>query len=218
MIHSSVMDNWMQVKIMHSIAKDYYEKTIDTEYRHLPRHSLGFYAFDLEKAELMEKECCVVGMVIVWSIVTLESLINHVIAEVINNRLLAVLAIEFPGNVTDKVGGDKTPRSDLAKKIRILNQGAVEDKKIIELANSLSKIRNEIVHDKPFSFNNLEDGEFSIEYFNSRDDGDRKRYNYDDLSDFYKKCEELTIYIDKFYKVTSFSGEHVDFRSLLDNQ
>ena len=204
---------------MHSIAKSYYEKTLDSEYGQHPRHSFGFYAFDLDKAKWMGKECCVVGMVIVWSVITLESLINHVIAEVINNRLLAVLAIEFPGNITDKVGGDKTPKSDLAKKIRILNQGNIDDKKMIELANNLSRIRNEIVHDKPFSLIDLGgDAGLIIEHFKSRDDGGSKRYNYDDLPDFYRKCEELRIYIDKFYEVTSFSGEQVDFGSLLQDQ
>ncbi len=96
MIYSGVDDNWMRVEMMHAIAKEYYDNTKGSEYRDHRLNPSNRFFIDLEKSMLMDKEACVVGMVMVWSVVTLESLINHVIAEKSENESDAITAIEFP--------------------------------------------------------------------------------------------------------------------------
>jgi hypothetical protein len=77
------------------------------------------FPFDVQLFDEMERESCIVGMVMAWSVVALESLVNHAIAETLNNRICAIMVIEYPTQVTDKLKMAKCPKSELAKKIFI---------------------------------------------------------------------------------------------------
>ncbi|TAN67365.1 MAG: hypothetical protein EPN17_11160 [Methylobacter sp.] len=143
----------------------------------------------------MEKESCIVGMVKAWAVVTLESLVNHAIAEALNNKVLAIMAIEYPSQITDKLRIGKSARSELAKKIIILSDSVEQNTKIISLADKLADTRNLIVHDKPFSVIDHGEGEFEIEYFRSRGEDSNEQFRYEDLQVFYEDCDSIRDYI-----------------------
>lgn len=195
MIHSAIEDNWMRVVTMHSVAHKYYESTRETEFRQRIMERGDIFPFNAQLYDGMDRESCIVSMVMAWSVITIESLVNHAIVETLNNRICAVMAIEYPGQVADKFKVAKCARSALSKKLFILHDGSNEGQLriIMELADKLSDIRNGIIHDKPFSLIYYDDDE-ELNQFALR--GTLSSiYRYDDLPGFYKDCDELVNYI-----------------------
>lgn len=212
MIYSAATDNWLRIKIMHSMAKSYYEKTRDSEYRmHRLTPSEELY-FDADDYDSMEKETCIVGLIMAWSVLTLESLVNHVLAEVINNRDMAILAIEYPSKIIEIVKSFPF-KSDLAKKLRILG-GQETPHEVLKLAEDLSKKRNAIVHDKPFDLICTEEGE-EIEHYRIRGESENDVIWFEHLDGFYKECKKICDYVEQFHYVISPMGDDVDFGSLI---
>ncbi|MCF7967063.1 MAG: hypothetical protein K9L79_16230 [Methylobacter tundripaludum] len=211
MIYSGVDENWMRVEMMHAIAKEYYDKTKGSEYREHRLNPSNRFFIDLEKSMLMDKEACVVGMVVVWSVVTLESLINHVIAEKSENESDAITAIEYPQNlkITEEV------KSLLAKKMVILSQPNTVDKRLLKIADDISNVRNEIVHDKPFEYLDYGDGDIEIRHYRKRGNSENKQYTFEYLSSFYKQCHDLCSFIDSYYIYFSPMDGRVCFDKLL---
>lgn len=200
MIHSSIEDNWTRLEYIHSIAKQLYDKTKASEFRTAdPQPSFRFCATTHTR---MQEEACMVGMVMVWSVVTLESLANHVIAETFNNRTTAILAIEYPDKIVQAFKGVKG-ESELGKKIAILNDdlgaaycddGQAEvsrEVRAITLADELAKTRNAVIHDKPFDMivDNWE-GDVEIKHYGTRIEAS-KSFQYEDLIDFFSKCDSV---------------------------
>lgn len=214
MVESSVMDNWMRVKIMHSIAKSFYEETCDTEYRKFRNQPNGSLMFNLEYDEWMDKESCIVGVLMAWSVITIDSLANHVLAETIGDKDQAIRAIECPGNVSKEI--KKSSKSDLARKLIVL-AGDSTSEEIAGLADKLADIRNGIVHDKPFDYICTED-DIEIEYYRTRGELETTRFRFEYLDSFYKDCKKICSYIEQFHCVISPMGDEVDFDILERSQ
>lgn len=188
---------------MHSVAQTYYLVTHNSDFRERMINGGPPFPFYPDQYDKMDKESCIVGMVMAWSVITLESLVNHSLAERLNNKTLAIMAIEYPRQVTDKLKISKSARSELANKLVILADNDEQDNQYISLADELSGTRNLIVHDKPFDLIDFGDGKVEITHFRSRGDVLEKRHRYDDLTDFYEKCEKIKKY------VASISPKHV---------
>lgn len=171
---------------MHSIAHDLYSSTQGTKFRNRITDGGEPFPFDAVAHTSIENEYRIVGMVMVWSVVTLESLVNHQIAVTINNKTLATLAIEYPAQVTNKLGLNNGARSELAKKLIILTDGSTE---LSSIADGLAEKRNHIVHDKPFELIDHGDGEVETRWVRSRGDSDPPAMRYDDLSGFFADCD-----------------------------
>lgn len=182
MILSSTEENWMRVSIMHSVAKDHFESTRDTDFRKRQIKKGDFFPFDAVAFDVMQQESCLIGMIMAWAVIALESLANHALAETLNNRYVAISAIEYPKNIIKK----DSSLSELAAKIILLNDQIPYDKKIIKIANELAAARNLIVHDKPFWFDQ-ESGE--IKNFSTRGHPDARKLRFEDLKQFYRKCD-----------------------------
>jgi hypothetical protein len=205
-VYSGVEDNWMRVEITHSIAHNYYQNRcrLEEEYGCMyPESEL----FCVKAYDEGQKERRFVEMVIAWSAVTLESLVNHVIAEVYNdNAAYAIAAIENPKKITRKIHkiNNGNIQSDLADKIYILNE-RVND--TLRKADKISNMRNIVIHDKPYDcwgdgFEVFSSKNFSIPH-----------YNYDDLQDFYEDCDIVKESI--LYKRDADIGRKISFSSLL---
>jgi len=179
---------------MHSVAQTYYLATHDSDFRERMINGGNPFPFDVAKYDTMEKESCIVGMVMAWSVITLESLVNHSLAERLNNKTSAIMAIEYPRQITDKLKIAKSARSELAKKLVILADCDEQDAQYISLADELSETRNLIVHDKPFELIDHGDGEVEITHFRSRGGKPEKRHRYGHLCDFYEKCDKVKNY------------------------
>ncbi|WP_417732258.1 hypothetical protein [Rosistilla oblonga] len=195
MIHSSINDNWMRVTVMHSIARDLYAATADTDFRNRITNGGDTFPFDATAYDTIENESRIVGMVVAWSVVTLESLVNHQLAVTIEDTAQAATAIRYPSKTMKELGIPKSKDSELAKKLVILrhkmSQSSDEDPSLIELANSLADKRNAIVHDKPFRLVDRGDGDVDIEWFTASRTTDSPTFRYDDLPEFYANCHFL---------------------------
>lgn len=216
MIHSSIKDNWMRVEVMHSVAKAYYQSTHSSEFRERMINGGQTFPFDVAQYEKMEKESCIVGMVMAWSVITIESLVNHALAERLNNRTSAIMAIEYPRQITDKLKIAKSTRSELAKKLVILADSDESNKEYTLLADELSEKRNLIVHDKPFDLLDYGDGNVDVTYFKSRGDSLGKLPRYGDLVKFYGKCDSVKDYVASISPVEVMGLEEISFTKLIN--
>lgn len=218
MIYSSIDDNWMRVEIMHSVARRYYEDTHDSDFRKRIINRSEMFPFYGLKYEKIQKESCIVGMVMTWSVVTIESLVNHCIAETINDATYAKMAIDYPKRITNKFNIPKSIRSELSKKIAILSDDYKNNREILSLADKLSDIRNRIVHDKPFNLIDYGDGEVEMINFNSRNYSSEKTCTmYENLGDFYKNCDHLKNYLHSIVSSrSSIEFESISFTSLIN--
>lgn len=204
MIYSSAVDNWHRIKLMHSIAKDLYELTRENLFRNMKGDlSEGFY-FDANAFLAMQKETCIVEMIMSWCVITLESQVNHAIAATESGDKRAINAIEYPTK-------SKGARSGLARKLLILSKRDQRAIELISLADELSDIRNEIVHDKPFEFIDRGDGDVDVRFFRDRGDSEGRRYNFENLEEYYKKCQKICGFIDEYYVCHSPMGDRVNF-------
>lgn len=214
MIHSSIKDNWMRVEIMHSVAQSYYEATHDSDFRNRMINGGAPFPFDAVQYNAMEKESCLVGMVMAWSVITLESLVNHSLAEMLNNRTSAIIAIEYPRQITDKLKIAKSTRSELSKKMAILSDSDESNSNYLSLADELSETRNQIIHDKPFNFTDYGDGEVEITHFRSRGDALEKRLRYENLGKFYSECDQIKDYVFSIVRLDVMGLDDISFTAL----
>ncbi|WP_299011761.1 hypothetical protein [uncultured Shewanella sp.] len=205
----------MRVEIIHSLAKTYYLETNDSSFRGRMTNGGHPFPFDTVKYDAMEKESCIVGMVMAWSVITLESLVNHLLAERLNNKNLAVMAIEYPRQITDKLKIAKSARSELAKKLIILADSEEENSQFTSLADELSETRNLILHDKPFELIDYGEGEVDMMHFRSRGDVLDSSWRYDDLTDFYEKCDKVKSYAVSIFPVEVMGVEEISFSKLV---
>lgn len=200
---------------MHSVARTYYLSTHDSDFRERMINRGNPFPFDVVKYETMEKESCIVGMVMAWAVITLESFVNHAIAKTLNNQASAIMAIEYPRQITDKLKIGKSAKSELAKKLIILADNDKQNLQCISIADELSETRNLIVHDKPFELIEHGDGEAEITHFRSRGDNPETRHRYEHLSDFYGKCYQIKTYVSSISPVVVMGLSEISFKKLI---
>lgn len=214
MLYSGVHENWVRLTIMHSIAHDYYKKTETHDMREKGCISEdGKLNLDVNAHLSMEKESYIVGMVIAWSAITLESYVNHALAQVINHKLSAIHAIESPDKFKLKPPSGINPQSELSKKLMILSDGADVPREILKFTEEISNSRNSIIHDKPFELSHDHEGNIEFDSFRSRGQP-AKTYYMEDLDDFFPKCQKIADFI-RSSGVDTVEGTELDFNSLL---
>ncbi|KHT24564.1 hypothetical protein [Pectobacterium brasiliense] len=208
----------MRVEILHSAAKSYFSATYKSDLRFRVIKNGELFPFNADLYDLMEKESYLVGMIMAWSVITLESLVNHALVEIINDKSSAIQAIEYPRKVIKKLSRPELVKSDLARKIAILSDNFEQnDEAILQFANELSEIRNTIVHDKPFELIDLGDGEIEITHFRVRGNESGKPFRYENLSDFYIKCEKINNYISSIYSLQVMGMGEISFINLIND-
>lgn len=215
MIHSSIKDNWMRVEIMHYVAQTYFTATDGSDFRTRITQKGALFPFNTIQYGQMEKESCLVGMVMAWSVITLESLVNHALAE-IYDKDSSIEAIEYPSQTAKRLKIAKDAKSELAKKIAILSDHTQYNNEYILLANEISDIRNVIVHDKPFDLIDTGDGEVKITHFRKRGSDDKPQTRYENLPDFYKKCDKICGYINSILPLEVMGLNEISFIKLMN--
>lgn len=216
-MYSAVNDNWVRVKIMHLVAREFLDETRGSEFRRRIIDGGNVFPFDATAYDSIEKESHIVSMLMAWSVSTLESLINHALAEGIKNKASAVMAIEYPRQVTDRLKVGKSARSEFARKLIILSNIFEPDNEILQLCDELADIRNKAVHDKLFDYIDFGDGDVEIDYYRSRGENDSETLRYDMLVPFFRKCDRVMDYILSKTNNRPFeSGEH-SFSSLINS-
>jgi hypothetical protein len=202
MIHSSIGDNWFRLETIHGIARNLYEATAHSDHR--DRQLNGGYPFPFsgEVFDSIQLKKSIVGMVITWSAITLEAILNHTLAEKLNSRLAATQAIENPAKFLHdfKI---KLPRggrqSELARKAIILSDCLEPAPSIIDDTNVIADRRNQIIHDKPFYFYKRDEEDFEQWSYSTRTNDEKKHHSYDVLIEHYERCDRVLTYIEKFH-------------------
>lgn len=217
MIHSAIEDNWMRVKIMHSAAYAVYLETCRSDYRERKLNGGDIFPFNAVEYETIKKESSMVGMVMAWSVVFLECIVNHALAEKLSDDSIIIDAIESPKRKTKNCKALKNIHVGLVHKLAILSNNLEVNQNIVDVVCELSSIRNRVVHDKPFELVDHGEGRVEITNFLKRGDGEFKRYVYDDLKHFFKKCDEIKRYITNQVAVydTCVDIENISFSQLI---
>ena len=217
MIHSSIDKNWMRLEIMISIVRELFNSIEDSDFRHRMMHEGEFFPFSAGDYTLMNKEACMIDVIVCWSVITLESLANHILAEGIEDRDSAIKAIENPRALWQKKELGKNS-SDLAARVARINKhihnGSLQDaKSILDIAQEIAGMRNSIVHDKPFDLTDLGEGEVNIKHLSTRGIP-VKRMQYEDLKTFFSKCDKIKDFI--LHQLDSVNGVEPSFSSLVE--
>lgn len=213
MLLSAVNENWQRVELMHSLVYQYFDETEGSDFRNRIIKNENIFPYSLSKVKSMEKESILIGMVMAWAVVAIESLVNHALAEKLDTRELAVKAINNPRKVLQALQLGHVPDSKLGTKIMVLKKEYDND--IIDLADKLSKIRNQIIHDKPFDyFEN--DGEVTTKSYKASAEEESIIYRYEDLKDFFISCDTIKEYIEK--DIYIYSIEIRNFSSLINSK
>lgn len=205
----------MRVNIMHSIAQWYYLETYDSDFRERSINNGPMFPFNSLKYDAMKKESCMVGMIMTWSVICLESLINHALAGNINDLDVAKTAIEYPEKAAKKLKISKSIKSGLSKKIIILANNKENSHKFASIADELSDTRNLIVHDKPFELRDYGNGDVEVTHLRLRGDALEKQLRYDDLIEFYRRCEDVKDYIGSISSVEIEGSHGISFVKLV---
>ena len=213
MVLSAVNDNWQRVELMYSVVYEYFKETVDSDFRNRIINKGNIFPYSVSKSQSMQKESSLVGMVMAWAVVAIESLINHALAEKIDDRHLAVKAINNPNKVLKELQLNFNPESKLGTKIMILD--SEYDSEIVSLAEMISSMRNIIVHDKPYDYFEKE-GDVETKDYKTSDEVDGNIYRYEDLKDFFINCDSIKKYIEE--KVYMETIEIRDFSSLLTSK
>jgi len=210
LVLSAVNDNWQRVELMYSVVYEYFKETVDSDFRNRIINKGNIFPYSVSKSQSMQKESSLVGMLMAWAVVAIESLINHALAEKIDDRNLAVKAINNPNKVLKELQLNFNPESKLGTKIMILD--SEYDSEIVSLSEMISSMRNIIVHDKPYDYFEKE-GDVETKDYKTSDEVDGNIYRYEDLKDFFINCDTIKKYIEK--KVYMETIEIRDFSSLL---
>jgi len=148
MIYSDFENNWLRLELLSNTAYSFYKLTKDNPHRSSPVIKNGNISFSLANYENIENEKAIVSILLAWSEITIDSLINNIIAENTSDRRTAIEYIENPKRQNQILKLANKPKSDLSCKLIILFGDEVTQK-ISDISDTMAFIRNQIVHDKP---------------------------------------------------------------------
>jgi len=218
MIHSSIDDNWFRLKSIHALARELFLKTKDSDHRKRQIEGTDPFPFSIQVYDQIRLEKSMVGMVFCWSAVTLEAILNHTIAEKLEHRLAATLAIETPRKFLQdfKLAIPKGHRSELALKVLIIADTLKPDEAVISDANAIAARRNKIIHDKPYYFYQYDEDDFDEWDYSNRENLEGSEPTYDLLMKHFERCDRVLDYIEKFHRIDDVSIRR--FSSLLETR
>ncbi len=118
MVLSAVNDNWQRVELMYSVVYEYFQETESSDFRDRIINKKSIFPYSLSKAQSMQKESSLVGMVMAWAVVAIESLINHALAEKLYTKELAIKAINNPNKVLKELQLNFNPTSIMSPNVK----------------------------------------------------------------------------------------------------
>ena len=182
MIYSEFDSNWFRLNLIIENAKYYYKETENTKFRVRIKIENGkILNFSIYHVECIEKEENLVAMFYAWLMISIESLINLIIADKFEKKLAEKII---------KGIGKKNNENDLVFKIKIIFENNITEE-IINKINNMYKIRNTIIHDKPVSIISGTDDYEIIEY--CKKDVVSISYMYDKIIENIKEISDIII-------------------------
>jgi len=209
MIYSDFENNWLRLQLLSSSAYSFYKLTKGTQYRIEPIIHDGHIVFSVDHYQNMEKERVMISMLLAWSEITIESLVNNIIAEIVNEKDKAIEYIERPKNQVQITSLFRKPKSELSCKLIIL-YGQETDEHIYKISDKIAFIRNQIIHDKPFDVLTT-DEDYIISVLSSREQYDICT-KYDELLPVLEEYDVVLSYLmDKNYNDLSLTNEKDEY-------
>ena len=197
MIYNRLDDNWHRMRTLMALARTRYEMTKDSDFRRRKIERGDSFPFDVRAYESMDSERCIVEIVVVWSVITTDSLLNLAIAESVREHDQAATAIERPTKYP--IGSfDPKPKWELAKKAAILGirtglrDAAIE---VFESCDHLAKIRNGIVHDKPFELIDHSDDGVELREYPWQWQGREFEARFESLPPVFQMCDQVKEFV-----------------------
>ncbi len=148
MIYSDFENNWLRLELLSKTAYSFYKLTKDNPYRSNPVIKNGIIFFSSANYDNIENEKAIVSILLAWSEITIDSLINNIIAENNTDKRIAIGYIENPKSQIQISKLANKPKSELSCKLIILFGNEVTQN-IRDISDKMAFIRNQIVHDKP---------------------------------------------------------------------
>lgn len=192
MTYSAVQDNWLRVELMYSLTNKYFNLTKDTDFRKRIINKQSMFPYSVTSSQNMSKESTLVGMVMAWSVVALESLLNHALAEKGESIEIGKKSINDPNKVLKELEIKHSYKSKFSAKLIILKNESSNE--VMDFADKLTIIRNTIIHDKPIDYYE-NDGDVEIEHYGDSQVDTLITYRHDDLKEFFITCDKIKKYI-----------------------
>ena len=214
-INSSIFDNYRRIIAINSLIEAEYELTKGKDIRQQTIKNIDISGMYEDDVYYMHEESILIGLIISWSVTTLEGLVNHAIAETINNKIVSILAIENPRKLFEGMSKLSTISSELSYKIVLLDENSQESIDIAEIADRIVKIRNQIIHDKPYIIDYSDLENVKTEFYSLRKHEFQNIY-VEDLIKIYSDMDKIKNFILKKTRKTShLHKEKFDFISLI---
>jgi hypothetical protein len=212
-IKSSISDNYRRIRAIDSLLEVEYELTKGKDIREKIRNNQDIDVNDENDVYYLHEESILVGLLLAWSVTTIECLVNHALAEIIDNKIISTLAIENPRKLFE---GIKTKASsELSYKIILLDENSEMSKQIAVIADRIVKIRNQIVHDKPYTIDYSDMDNIQTEYYSLKDYQPQNIY-VEDLTTLFSDMDKIILFVkDKTKKNSNLHEEAFLFSDLL---
>jgi len=200
---SQIQENCNRVKAIYDLVYAEYIETRGKSARKRIIDNKDVEADDEQYTYLLHEESSLIGLLIVWSITTVEGLINHALAGNINNKILSILAIENPKKVLDGNKIVNVLSSELSYKLLILGENSNESQTVARELEKIISIRNSIIHDKPYiiDYANVESN--NVFRFSNKKVNNEKKYYYEDLKELFGIFDIIFDYILKKTNINS---------------
>lgn len=158
MLYSNIDDHFTRIGYLKSSLDKIYSKIKNSTMRERILSGRGeVFPFSVEDYEMVMLEKSLLEILLVWVLITFESILNYCIAESIIEIDKAIKAIENPKEYAKSMTHSKLLKSDLQLKILIIGGDDDDTSNVAESITKLITIRNQIVHSKPFRISQIEE-------------------------------------------------------------
>lgn len=155
--HSAINDNIERLEFLFAEYTKLHETRPEAYKPGRIPETIGKINFCVHDYLHSKRERILLELLLVWAVISLESLVNHVIAEAFPNNICSIFIIENPKKMTETSKYGKRFNSELQHKLLIVGDDSDEALQIASSLSRLISLRNTIVHDKPFKLNQLDD-------------------------------------------------------------
>jgi hypothetical protein len=189
MIYSGADANFKRVILLYNFAKLLHNHR---NTYHIDENVI----FDLAYNDALQKENAIVESILIFTVGTIESLVNYAIANKINNLSLANLVIEYPREVHGKLKFAGSQKHEISMKIAILADEIPVPSDVSDAITDLIDIRNNLTHDKPFYMRTEDDGEVTIKKYGLRNpEKYPPRIIFEKLNDKFLQAQKVVDFI-----------------------
>jgi hypothetical protein len=202
-VYSSIDENCRRLNAIFDLISAQYIETSGDEARKKYFNGDELTSDEKQIINIIIEEADLIGLFITWAVITIEGLVNHIIADNTLNKILAIASIENPRKIIENMKRNNQISSELGIKILILGENNGDSEKIALKAEEVVKIRNMIVHDKPYEYEYTDSGDLEIKIYTAKQKDEIRYFYFEDLQKILGELNEIYNYVMKNAKATS---------------